>query len=234
MSGGWGQHANPSNSFCSYVFSSLEAMMNSALRLLFALLIYLVVARPTIAAEILLADFADERPDFNTASMLVDVRIGNASVNPKLQHTYQFNQPLPPDGTTYNADAPAVTALGACLVNSSCQLSFITSNEFAGVVQVGPDTFFTWTNPPGFTQKLNTYVPQLGPGFTGYEITSISQTINNAALTFENNSYHGNIKQTVRIYGNVLVPEPSTFALCVLTLTALPTRRRKSVAHNRV
>jgi hypothetical protein len=208
--------------------------MSSALRSLFALFIYLLVARSAFAAEILLADFADERPDFDNASMLVDVRIGNATVSPTLQHTYQFGQPLPPDGTTYNADAPAVTTLGACLVSSSCQLSFITSDEFAGVVQLSPDTFFTWTNPPGFTQKINTYVPQLGPGFKGYEITSITQTIDNAALSFANNSFHGNIKQTVRIYGNVIVPEPSTLGLGVLAVAALPARRRKSVPHNRV
>lgn len=193
--------------------------MSSAVRSLFALSIYLLVASPT-SAELLLVEFNDERPDFNTASMQVDVRIEQASIGQSLKHTYQFGETMPADGTTYTADDQMVIAMRSCLTNSSCQLNFITSDEFAGKVDILPDGFWTWTNPPGFTQKIFTFVPQLGPGFTGYQITNITQTINNANLTFSNGSYHGNIKQTVRFYGEA-VPEPTACMLALICCAAL-------------
>jgi hypothetical protein len=122
---------------------------------------------------------------------------------------------MPADGTTFVADDQTVTAMGACLVKSDCQISFITSHELAGKVDLIPDEFWTWTNQTWFPQKISTFVPQLGPGFTGYRVTSITQTINNARISFEPGGYYrGNIAQTVRFYG-VAVPEPGA---CMLAL----------------
>ena len=192
--------------------------MNSALRSLFALSIYLLVASPTLA-ESLLVEFNDERPDFNSASMQVDVRIERASVGQSLKHSFQYGQAMPANGTTFVADDQMLTAMQTCLINSSCQITFITSHELAGKVDILLDGFWTWTNQPGFIQTINTFVPQLGPGFTGYQITNITQTINNASLSFSNGSYHGNIAQTVRFYG-VAVPEPAACMLAVFCCMA--------------
>jgi hypothetical protein len=149
--------------------------------------------------------------------MLLDMTIQGVSVGPPFQHLFQFGEPMPTNGTMFVADDPMVTAIGACLVQSSCQITFITSHAGAGKVDLSPDTFWTWTNQSWFPQKLNTYVPQLGPGFTGYRITSITQTIDKFSFTWEGGyygDYHGNIAQTVRFYG-VAVPEPTA---CMLAL----------------
>jgi hypothetical protein len=187
-------------------------MMNSSLRLLFALSIYLI-SGPTLA-EPLLVEFSDEMSNFGSASVEVDVRPGQVSVGQSLKHSFQIGQ-MPANGTTFAADDQMVIAMGACLVTSNCQLAFVTGAGSGGTFDILPDGFWTWINRPGYTQKISTFVPQLGPGITGYRLTSISQTLDNARLTFNPGGYYfGSIKQTVRFYG-IAVPEPATIAIAL-------------------
>jgi hypothetical protein len=86
-----------------------------------------------------------------------------------------------------------------------------------------------WSDYP----NVDARVPRLGPGLWGYDITSIEQTIDRVEFITNCGAQcytTGFGEQTVRIYGQLAVPEPSVPAmlLCGVVLTVI-CRRAVSV-----
>ncbi|HEY3391494.1 MAG TPA: hypothetical protein VGK58_02215 [Lacipirellulaceae bacterium] len=64
--------------------------------------------------------------------------------------------------------------------------------------------------------SVNQLVPRLGYGLAGYDLTSVTQTIDRLEYrTTGINAYVAEQEQTIRIYGQ-LIPEPSSIALLIL------------------
>jgi hypothetical protein len=84
----------------------------------------------------------------------------------------------------------------------------------------------TLTSPPRLNQStigqdivtVTRIAPNLGPNLFGYQITEITQTVDELMLEqVSSNLFRGNGSHTVRIYG-VPIPEPTTFSTAIVLL----------------
>jgi hypothetical protein len=111
-------------------------------------------------------------------------------------------------GMTFYATPENVEAFQAALSLPTGEYGIITSNHVAG----GGDADELWrTDLPDY---LRQFVPRLGVGFTGYDLTAVTQTIDRIeyqpGITITSQQ-----EQTIRIYGQV-IPEPSSVMLLIL------------------
>jgi hypothetical protein len=92
-------------------------------------------------------------------------------------------------------------------------------NSGHGVFPTIGDVDELWrTDWPPTRQVFTHYVPRLGPGLTGYDVSAVSHTID--SFTYEGGrSIYAVTKTRIRIYGEPLrVPEPASWLLGCLAL----------------
>ena len=127
------------------------------------------------------------------------------------------------NGQSITVDAATRDAMASRLTNPDAYVSAATGNVFSYVDSVSR----LWDGG-----LWSTFVPQRGPGLTGYLITDITQSFANIHHGFGAGSPYVSGEQTVGVYGEV--SEPATLVLSFGILAILNIRRRKSVPHKRV
>jgi hypothetical protein len=120
------------------------------------------------------------------------------------------------------------TALGDIYDTGDVGMTF----EASPSILAGIETAFTtdgtfWIDNSNFTQahgvdeiwtidpldwEITRHVPRLGHGFTGYDLTSVTQTIDGLEYVTSGNDIFADQAQTIRFYGEV-VPEPAAYCL---------------------
>jgi hypothetical protein len=108
-------------------------------------------------------------------------------------------------GMTFHATPQNVEAFQAALSMATGEFILITSNHVAS----GGDADELWrTDRP---ESLRQFVPRLGVGLSGYDLTAVTQTIDRIEY-FPGLTINSQQQQTIRIYGQV-IPEPSSLVL---------------------
>jgi hypothetical protein len=110
-------------------------------------------------------------------------------------------------GMTFHATAENVEAFQIALSAPLGEFGIITSNTSPG----GGHADELWLT--GFPEYLRQFVPRLGVGLTGYDLTAVTQAIDRIEYrTTGINTHVAFQEQTFRLYGQP-IPEPSSAAL---------------------
>ena len=163
---------------------------------------------PAYAAPILLAEVNDIGSTGNVGSVRPVSFTASAqfTAGPPMHTAIHTLADVSDVGRTFEADA--VTLAGLELVMTSNTLDaewFITSGNYRFAESM--EVFWTGSQDPynAAHTTYNTFVPRLGPGFSGYDLTRITQTIDKLQWTV-NYPYlaAAETAQTIRIYGEAL------------------------------
>jgi hypothetical protein len=181
------------------------------------------------AAPILLAELYDSRTavhQSSTEGFLFQFHTGTS-----FENQVRFSRvPMPADiGLTFAADHSTVAKINSILTQGDHLIQVSFSGIHGAVAQVSTDEFFngpfmgeipTDHSPDNPALVMKAYIPQLGPGFSGYVITGVDMTIHGYGIdqphgpgTFYR--YWG--AQTYGIFGE-RVPEPGSLLLVAIGL----------------
>jgi hypothetical protein len=107
-------------------------------------------------------------------------------------------------GNTYSVDPSEIADFQMLLTEPRARFTFYSAQNSSKDFDM---TEF-WTVTHHTLTDVNYFVPQLGPGLTGYRITNITQTIDALTQIGGASTVVTRGEQTIRIYGEVLPPPP--------------------------
>jgi hypothetical protein len=134
-------------------------------------------------------------------------------------------------GLTFDMAADQVALMNLHFRHPNAQLLIAEMSPAGNAVGTADDIWSGFLEPEfdfsGNAAIVTTHVPRRGVGLTGYNLTRITQTIDEFSLVQQGRYYIADLAQTIRIYGDV-IPEPSSWMLVTVAGFAWLLCRRKT------
>lgn len=174
-------------------------------RIVFLALLALCIS-PAYASPILLAEVKDIGSTGNVGSVRPVWFTSWAQFTTGSPMRALFNGPyeVADVGRTFDADAETLSSLEIVMTANTLDAEwFISSGNYRAAESM--EVFWTGSQDPYNAAHTTyaTFVPRLGPGFSGYDLTRITRTIDKLQWTV-NQYVIAETAQTIRIYGEAL------------------------------
>ena len=146
------------------------------------------------------------------------------------QEDWRVRRGIEDVGTTFEAEQSTADRVGWNFTQPDSRITIGTYNEAGGSI----DLIWSGSIPEidGLGNRPATvtmHVPRLGFGLAGYTVSKLTQTVDRYDAVPNAQYLVVDVAQTYRLYGDVTVPEPATFAMfacCVIPVAFL--RRRNN------